>query len=276
MKKLCIYHANCADGFGAAWVVRRALGDDNVEFFAGKYGTLPPDCAGRDVIIVDFSYKRDVMVKLAEEAKSVLVIDHHKTAADSLTDLPDNVYCYFDMDHSGAMLAWMYYFPDQEPPSLLKHIEDRDLWHFKLPGTRQIQASLFSHPYDFAVWDSLMLNTGVGILQHEGEVLERKHFKDIKELLQVTTRMMVIGGHEVEVANLPYTMSSDAGHILAQTNPFGACYYDTSTGREFSLRSTDEKVDVSQIALMYGGGGHRNAAGFKVSFEQALQFEVKP
>lgn len=275
MKKLCIYHANCADGFGAAWVVRRALGEDNVEFYPGKYGEGPPDCTGRDVIIVDFSYKRPVMMRITEEANSILVIDHHKTAAESLVDLPDDVECHFDMNHSGAMLTWMYYFPDEDPPELLKHIEDRDLWHFKLSGTREIQAALFSYPYDFGVWDDLM-DIGTGTLEHEGEVLERKHFKDMGELLKVTKRLMVIGGHEVEVANLPYTMSSDAGHILAQTNPFGACYYDTSTGREFSLRSTDEGVDVSQIALMYGGGGHRNAAGFKVSFEEAAEFEVKP
>lgn len=276
MKKLCIYHGNCADGFGAAWVVRRALGEENVTFFPGKHGDLPPDCTGRDVIIVDFSYKRDVMLILAEEANSILVIDHHKTAAESLVDLPGNVECHFDMDHSGAMLTWTYYFPDEEPPALLKHIEDRDLWRFKLPGTREIQAALFSYHYDFQVWDDLMMDTAMWLLQHEGEVLERKHFKDIGELLKVTKRIMIIGGHEVEVANLPYTMSSDAGHILAQCNPFGACYYDTPTGREFSLRSTDEGVDVSQVALMYGGGGHRNAAGFKVTFEQALQFEVKP
>lgn len=275
MKKLCIYHANCADGFGSAWVVRRTLGEENVEFYPGKYGEGPPDCTGRDVIIVDFSYKRDVMMRIAEEASGVLVIDHHKTAAESLVDLPDNTYCYFDMEHSGAMLTWMYYFPDEEPPELLKHIEDRDLWKFKMPSTREIQASLFSYPYDFEVWDDLM-DIGTGILVHEGKVLERKHFKDINELLKVTKRLMLIGGYEIGVANLPYTMSSDAGHILAQTNPFGACYYDTPTGREFSLRSTDEGVDVSQIALMYGGGGHRNAAGFKVSFDKATEFEVKP
>ena len=153
MKKLCIYHGNCADGFGAAWVVRKALGEDNVEFYPGKHGEGPPDCSGRDVIIVDFSYKRPMMMRIAEEANSILVIDHHKTAAESLVDLPDNVRCYFDMDHSGAMLTWLYYFPNEEPPKLLKHIEDRDLWQFKLHGTREIQAALFSYPYEFDIWE---------------------------------------------------------------------------------------------------------------------------
>lgn len=85
---------------------------------------------------------------------------------------------------------------------------------------------------------------------------------------------MVIGGYKVKVANLPYTFSSDAGHELALGNPFGACYWDTPEGRVFSLRSTDEGIDVSSIAASYGGGGHRNAAGFKLSFEQAKLLEI--
>lgn len=66
----------------------------------------------------------------------------------------------------------------------------------------------------------------------------------------------------VPVANLPYTMSSDAGHLMTAGEPFAACYVDTPNGRTFSLRSTDEGVDVSAVAQSFGGGGHRNAAGF--------------
>jgi len=83
MKKMCIYHGNCADGFGAAWVVRKALGDD-VEFVPGVYGQEPPDVTGKDVVIVDFSYKYDVLRALAVAANSIIVLDHHKSAADDL------------------------------------------------------------------------------------------------------------------------------------------------------------------------------------------------
>jgi hypothetical protein len=108
----------------------------------------------------------------------------------------------------------------------------------------------------------------------EGEAIERKHFKDIRELLGVTVREMVIGGHRVPVANLPYTMSSDAGHEMAEGHPFAACYWDTPKGRVFSLRSGNDGIDVSEVAKQYGGGGHRNASGFAVSFAQAAAFEV--
>ena len=300
-KTMCIYHGNCADGFGAAWVVRKALGSD-VEFVAGIYGQEPPDVAGKDVVIVDFSYKYDILAALARKANSVIVLDHHKSAAEDLARFESfhagveedtrrddgatllgwktahvmansqngpTIACCFDMNRSGAMLAWDHYFPNQEPPQLLRHIEDRDLWLFKLEGTREIQANLFSYPYDFEVWDQLMA-ADVLTLVSDGAAIERKHHKDVAELVGVTKRRLSIGGFDVPVASLPYTLTSDAGHLMAQGEPFAACYWDTPTGRVFSLRSTDEGIDVSEIASQYGGGGHRNASGFRVPFGHEL------
>ena len=273
---ICIYHANCADGFGAAWVVRKALGDISafdIDFHPGTYQNPPPDVAGKDVVIVDFSYKRPVLIEMAQMANSILIIDHHKSAIDDLIELPSNVIAKFDMNHSGAMLTWEHFFPGQVPPPLLLHIEDRDLWRFALQNTREIQANVFSYPYDFQVWDTLMAMAPTALVVG-GEAIERKHLKDIRELLGVMTREMMIGGFQVLAANLPYTMSSDAGHELAKGRPFAACYWFTKEGVCFSLRSSDEGLDVSEIAKQYGGGGHRNAAGFRVSFAQAQEFEV--
>ncbi len=268
---ICIYHGNCADGFGAAWAVRKALGD--IEFFPGVYQSPPPDVGGKDVVMVDFSYKRPVLDQMAADARSILIIDHHKTAAEDLVNLPENVVCKFDMNHSGAMLTWNHFFPSDPPPTLLLHIEDRDLWRFALQNTRQIQANVFSYPYDFQVWDKLMA-ADLSLLASEGEAIERKHFKDINELVGVTARDMLIGGHRVPVANLPYTLVSDAAHKLAKGKPFAACYWDTPKGRVFGLRSDENGIDVSEVAKQYGGGGHRNAAGFTVSFNIAMAFEI--
>lgn len=75
---------------------------------------------------------------------------------------------------------------------------------------------------------------------------------------------MVIGGQEIWVANIPYTLTSDAGNLMARGEPFAACYWDTPNGRVFSLRSTKDGADVSAIAKSYGGGGHVNASGFQM------------
>lgn len=300
-KVIVIYHGNCADGFGSAWVLRKAFteqaiyhepyknpseinnftipGDfENAEFIPGVYQMPPPDVTDAIVYIVDFSYKHDVILEMIEKAHRITHIDHHISAIKDLEYIQNPKYItYFDTEHSGVMLCWFYFFGGKEPPELVKIIEYRDLWKFKNPPTdydnyvRTVQATIFSYPYDFDVWDMLMASdeSDTHEMSLEGTGIERKHFKDIKELLKVGQRRAIIAGFDVPVANLPYTLSSDAGHIMGEGEPFAACYMDTPEGRIFSLRSAQATgIDVSVIAKKYGGGGHKNAAGFKLPHDQ--------
>jgi uncharacterized protein len=310
MNALCIYHGNCADGFTSAWVVRAKFAEigEDVEFHAGVYQNAPPDVTGRDVLLVDFSYKLAVMREIRAKARSVLVIDHHKTAIDDLQPIaipvpdyriqewldcdpvPEAVGAVFDLERSGAGLTWDFMFPTTKRPKLVDHVEDRDLWRFKLPFTREIQAAVFSYPYEFEIWDRLADSFdqfGNSSLVTEGQAIERKHHKDIAELTKVVARPMKLrapwldgpapadlGFAVVPMANLPYTLTSDAGHLLCgDTYPFAGCYWDTPEGRVFSLRSRDNGADVGEIAKQYGGGGHKHASGFRVPFDQLGQFE---
>ena len=269
-RPLVIYHGNCADGFGAAWCFWHKYGS-NADYYPGVYSKAPPDVSGRDVYLVDFSYKRDVMKVIIEEANKVVLIDHHKSAIEDLEGLP-GLERFCDTNHSGAILAWNYLFPNTPRPLLLGHIEDRDLWKFKLKNTREISAALFSHPYSFELWDNLMFGGQKELLNLTiaGAAIERKHHKDIDELLDVCKRLMVIGGYTVPVASLPYTLSSDAAMKMAIGEGFAACYWDTRDNRTFSLRSQPDGIDVSKIAAEYGGGGHKNAAGFSVPRDHPL------
>lgn len=277
-KVLCIHHGNCADGFGAAWVVAQHYGEQNVELHAATYGDPPPNVRGRKVVMVDFSYKRGVMEALIADCESLIVLDHHKTARDDLYGLTgEHVTVVFDMNRSGAMLAWDYFNPGRSPLPLIQHIQDRDLWQFKLPGTREIQANLFSYPYELGKWTNLM-HASTDTLISDGRAIERKHHKDIKELLAAQGPIsMEIGGVLVPVANLPYIYSSDAGHYLCEgLNTFAACYWDKHGCRVFSLRSDLPRgMDVSKIAEQYGGGGHAAAAGFQVPYDHILAYGVK-
>jgi hypothetical protein len=286
MKLLCIYHKNCADGFAAAWVIHNTLGSDDVEFHASDYGDAPPDVTGRHVLIVDFSYKRPELQAMAVRAKTILVLDHHKKAAEGLVGLPGPlqfrewgldedgkelpsledrivpIAALFDMERSGAGLAWDFFNPGDERPPLINYIEDRDLWRFKLPGTREIHAAVMSRPFDFVTWDKLT-EFAPAALEAEGVAILRKHNKDVAEVVAMTLRTMIIGGHRVQVANVPRLMASDAGHLMAEGAEFAATYYDTAEGRVFSLRSDHDGMDVNEVAKLYGGGGHVHAAGFK-------------
>ena len=288
MNPLVIYHGNCADGFGAAWAVWKAHPD--WEFYAGVHQNPPPDVSGRAVFMVDFSYKRAVIETMLESAECISIIDHHETAMADLADFAHpKLAVTFDMERSGAGMAWDI-FHGVERPRLINHIEDRDLWRFALEGTREIQAALFSYPYDFTVWDTLVAacEQDPDRLICEGMAIERKHHKDIAELVGVVTRPMKfryppndgpapadLGYAVVPMANLPYTLTSDAGHLLCGDEyPFAGCYWDTPDGRVFSLRSRDDGANVGAIAKQYGGGGHAHASGFRIPFDQLAQFEA--
>ncbi|NOQ87387.1 MAG: phosphohydrolase [Gammaproteobacteria bacterium] len=265
--KLCIYHGNCLDGFAAAWAVRHALGE-NIGFYKGIHQQPPPDVTGLDVYLVDFSYKKDVLENMLKVAASITILDHHISAEKDLSELlkTGEVKGLFDMSKSGAMLAWEWFNPDQLPPKLIAHIQDRDLWQFKLEGTREIHASLSSYPYDFEVWDRLMASNDdeLAALKRDGEAIERRLQKDVKELIASGVRRMVIGGYDVPVLNASSAYVSDAGHIMSLGEAFAACYWDHPDGRSFSLRSSDVGIDVAEVAKKYGGGGHEKAAGFTV------------
>lgn len=273
-RPLCIYHGGCDDGFGAAWAVRQALGV-NVDFYPGVYQQEPPNVAGRDVIMVDFSYKRPVLDKMAAIARSILILDHHKTAAEDLADVPmapafnvweptpAGMWAIFDMNRSGAGLAWDYFHPGiGNRPPFINYIEDRDLWRKALPNGDEFTIALRSYPQDFAVWDELSTRTGE--LIEQGHTIQRYYRMRVEELKRHAYPTK-LGGASCYISNAPYFAASEvAGELCdAAGAEFGACYFEVAKGEfQYSLRSRGD-FDVSAIAKKFGGGGHKNAAGFK-------------
>lgn len=278
-KFLCIYHGCCDDGFGAAWAVRDALAD-KVEIVAGQYGREPPDVTGRDVILVDFSYKRSVLDEMAKSARSILVLDHHKTAQEDLAAFPRvidridwqgqaemgaGVIVLFDMERSGAGIAWDFFHPGTGRPAFINYIEDRDLWRKSLPGGDEFTIALRSYPFEFPVWDKLV-TAGPGPLIQEGESIQRYYRLRVEELKRGAYRSEM-AGVPCMACNAPYFAASEvAGELSAVEGvQFGLCYFEGSDGGYlYSLRSRGD-FDVSAIAKNFGGGGHKNAAGFKAS-----------
>ncbi len=261
---LCIYHGGCDDGFAAAWIVWKAHGDQ-VRFHPGVYGEAPPDVTGLDVVIVDFSYKRPVMIELASKAKRIVVLDHHKTAEAEIADLSaecPNVWVQFDMGRSGAMLAWHFFMRGRQAPAFVDYIQDRDLWTKKLAGVDAFTAGLRSYLQDFTIWDRLHCN--VDALITEGVAIER-YYRTLVERTKGHAYQREIAGYTVPVVNASLFLSSEVAGELAANAPFAAVYAETETDVIWSLRSrAPDGVDVSEIAKSFGGGGHKHAAGFKL------------
>jgi hypothetical protein len=276
MKTLCIYHGGCDDGFGAAWAVRAALGE-SVEFYPGVYQKDPPPTEGRDVVFVDFSYKRPVLDEMAKIANSILILDHHKTAQEDLSDLPKPpaiwrswigathlpkgaaMVALFDMDRSGSALAWDY-FNGGIRPEFINYLQDRDLWRKQLPFVDEFTIALRSYPQDFDVWDELV-ERGVNGLIDEGAAIQRYYRRRVDEFKD-SAYPALIGGQKCWISNAPYFAASEVAGELCDRADFGACYFeDGCRNYKYSLRSRGD-FDVSEIARQFGGGGHKNAAGF--------------
>lgn len=272
MPTLCFYHAHCPDGFGAAYAVWLYLAQEgrlrDAQFVPMRYGDNPPILsADDDVFIVDFSFPRAILQYLRDRAGSLVVIDHHQTAARDLHGLD---FCRFDMAKSGAVLTWEYLFPDEPVPEFFLYLQDRDLWQWELPRSREFSAGLNAYPRDFQRWHSFIQATrGIETLQNEGTILLRGEQQYLKRAESWPVSMVDIGGYAVPCVNATHLVS-ELGNQLAEGHPFAAIYSDIGDRRKFSLRSAPDGVDVSEIAWLYGGGGHRHAAGFEIDKPRVL------
>jgi uncharacterized protein len=313
------YHADCPDGFGAAYAAWRVFGD-TARYLPMHHG-MPwqeTDVRDRAVFILDFSFPKEDLLAMARIARSVVMLDHHGTArrpwAEVLQKSPDSSFeafqaedlplrICFDMNKSGARLAWEYFLPATPPPLLIGHIEDIDLWRFALPGTKAFSRALRLFPFDFQVWDKLARSTETTQgeryqrLLADGEAIDRFINIEIERLVAgrlltpITLRgepvdplQAVRHGQPVITAenrtwlavsglavNANSVFASELGSALAEkSGSFGAIWQLGNDGEaKVSLRANN-RVDVARIAENYGGGGHPNAAGLRLPMAEFL------
>jgi oligoribonuclease NrnB/cAMP/cGMP phosphodiesterase (DHH superfamily) len=266
---LVIYHKHCNDGFGAAFAAWLALGD-RAEYFPAKYGDAPPDVSGRNVLIVDFSYRRDTLLEMAEKARSILVLDHHKSAMEDLQGLH---FAKFDTACSGAMLAWSFFHPDEHPPMLIKYIQDRDLWQWRLPDSREFSAALMSVPHTFESYKGCLRDSAVRSLINEGAVIVGYIDREVASICKnAASRRLRVAPHlTCSVVNSSHHMS-EVGDRLCKDADVGVIWYMDHRSQTWrvSMRSR-EGIDVTEIARFYKGGGHARAAGFSLGRDEHIE-----
>jgi len=273
-KALVIYHDKCIDGLTSAFIAKKHLPPDT-EFHAAKYGSNLPDVAGKDVYILDFSYPVEQTIEIADKAAGLVVLDHHKTAEEAMAQVRitlqnrTNVLIAFDMEASGAGLTARHF---KEPTNWwVNYVEDRDLWRFKLPNSKNVNAYIQSVPMTFEAYEAASESVDVD----QANILGMGALKYLETYAQDVAeqhRVIYFDGYEnIPVVNAAKPGISEILNILAKKHTFALGWFQRpDTKVEFSLRSVGD-FDVSAIAKKYGGGGHKNAAGFTVSLEEAVK-----
>jgi hypothetical protein len=320
MKTYILYHGHCYDGYGAAFAAWLRY-QDNATYIPVSYGQLMPQIDNdSDVFILDFSYPREALKELARRTFSLVVLDHHQTAEKDLTglqeeiadefyktergkELPGSPYLIrFDMNKSGAVLACEFFHGDSikcevgQLGEFFAYLQDRDLWKFELPMSREVSMALRSYPFDFKTWSDLsgivvsgQIYEAPGIcmdrLKKEGVACRRLTEQQVEimaknariALFDLTgTPQIVFGANgtkamthgektwAVPVANAT-VFFSEVGEKLLELHPeapFSAYYMDRRDGhRQWGFRSRPD-FDCSVVAKAFGGGGHRCASGF--------------
>jgi len=279
MKTHIISHGGCPDGFTSAWLLNRHYeGQDVVHHFAYDRLNSPKEIEPGDrVLIADWSYPRQVLLDLSETTY-VTLLDHHKTAEADLEGLDcPGLDIIFDMNKSGAMLVWDWIGQPDGAEALVYYVQDYDLWTKEKPDTEEINAIVQSTPMKFEDWDNLAYDLAFNRkdVVREGTAV-RRYQRKIIDAAKKDARRMNIGGYSVWVTQAPYALGSMIAGELAEEYPDDAfaAYYIALPGEfQFGLRSRNDDgpgFDVSEVAQIFGGGGHHNASGFKIKWSESM------
>jgi oligoribonuclease NrnB/cAMP/cGMP phosphodiesterase (DHH superfamily) len=245
------------------------------------------------VWILDFSYAPGTLVEIANQAGNVHLLDHHKTAFEAWKeyliqhdgtddnvqiDIPQNLNIDFDMYRSGAMMALDFFAGTDVYDKMFEFLQDRDLWRFENPDTKYFTRYLRLHPKDFSTWNDIAesLNTTEGYsgIMEVGKYLEVSFSQQCSEIIATGKREVWIDGVKGLECNCPGVFASDIGNILAtESGTFGHTWQLRDGFATHSLRSNGD-FDISAWAKRLGGGGHKNAAGFKVDNDNIDTFST--
>lgn len=266
-----IYHKNCQDGFCSAYIAWKY--NNNITFIPATHGDLPPTLKNKNILICDFSYSKEIIDNLLKE-NNLCILDHHKSAMEILEKVDDK-HKIFDMSHSGAHITWKYFYPDIKIPLLVKYVEDRDIWLKKMPKTNEFSIKLLTVPHTFEEYDKLLNDDYIKnkILSDGSAMVKLNNYLNKREADNASVKFTKINDKYYVIPYLNTTCNkSDIGNILINEmypySDFSVVYSidDKKNETIFSLRSTNKHCDVSAIAKLLGGGGHRNASGIKYNY----------
>ena len=287
-----IYHRGCLDGF-AGFLIAHMSGSisKNSEIYADipSSNIVPPDIDGKDMIIIDVAYKKEILEIIFKYAKSVVFIDHHVSIRDDVVKLQKkyskkDVLIVYDETACGSTLAWKYFFPRQNIPLFLKYIEDQDIGRWLYPDTKpfifslKVYYSLNIEQKNLNKWFGLLDEDKVAKLVKKGKYMKKynDHLVNInvprytmksfpsKKVYELEPKIFKkVGQYKVAVycgLNCP-SITDLSNEVLKKVNcDFCIMWAYNLDNNKYVVSMRSREVDVSLICRIFGGGGHKLAA----------------
>lgn len=272
-----IVHHSDADGYVAALIVSKYLEEYKeakkeditfLEVYSKDHDTVFPNETYKDkhVYIVDFSFPLAEMERIRSIAASLLLIDHHESAYNELKGLG---YCVIDKSFSGCGLAWDYFFgaDEKEVPKLVQYVQDRDIWTWKLPYSKEINAFIGTYKLTIETCEALLWKLEEGFYRaiDIGNYIIRRDNELIARASKNAYRIDWEEYKDIPVIN-SCLFQSELGHNFCSNSSFAIIWYYDGEFYHYSFRSSGE-INCSELARRfcdkYGGnsGGHIGASG---------------
>ncbi len=272
-KIVVLYHANCTDGFTAAWAAFRALGKKAEYIPVQHQASVPDGLVGKTIYLLDFTYPRETMEQLIGDNERVIVLDHHASLQAETEMAPDH---RFALDKSGAHLTWEYFHPPKEVPYLVSVVEDFDL-NRQDPDMRTVFDWIDLFDFNFQLYTKLARTLGSVVGRKRalklGAIVQMYREKCVQRLVQNNAQEVQFGEYRVLAVNNEL-FHHEVASALGVGRPFGIVWRARKTGGFYvSLRSEEQGVNVAELAQRYDGGGHDHAAAFWVARLEDLPFK---
>lgn len=274
-KKIAVlYHSGCSDGFGGAYAAWKKF-KSRAAYYPVEHQMPPPqEIVGKEIYMIDFCYPAEVLKVLKEKNRRIIILDHHKSAARDILEADEYL---FDVEHSGAVIAWKYFFGEKKKiPLLLRYVEDNDLWSFKLKKSRETFAAISVLPFDFKVWEKVVSSFENNKSYRKKFVSYGENIVHYQEVLisRFISRISLVRfeGYIVFALNSSFLVSELGNRLALQKPPFSIIWAVSGNRVNVSLRSVGG-FDVSVLAKKYGGGGHPQAAGFSFELTSGFPWE---
>lgn len=295
--KVKVIHHNDPDGYCAAFWARKYLQITETPFTSGdfiatNYDQLfpyTPDMAGSHIIILDYSCEPEIMQKMLDDKCRITWIDHHYTAIEKYKkhlDMLNQIAGIQKDGIAGCLLSWAYFFAPkllhdnhivENAPKFTQYIHYWDTWTWKdLPSTESKSVAAFItalttkdlDPCKRVFWDAFTDSPDnksgdvlVDLVTRNGYTMMEFRNGYAKMVCDSIGKTIEFEGFKCFAVNLPKCSSEWIKTVQADIwMPF---YWNSQTNQFIVSLYTDKDIDVSKIAVKYGGGGHKQASGFQ-------------